>query len=151
MKENVVSRMNNTIELLRVNRDNLIALMPADMKDRETIIDNALTKGTPLHRVVEAICAVLSLEVDKASFIMQAQQLSSSSTSPDIHNEPCACEGECLAGVSDPSQCVNKLKGEVRVMFCSGCSRLTWHQDCECIPCADQMALMLRQDKEIGQ
>ena len=56
-----------------------------------------------------------------------------------IHSEPCDCPpGGCAHFVSDDSQCINRLRGEVVTKHCPACctpSDATWHQDGVCLRC----------------
>jgi hypothetical protein len=57
-----------------------------------------------------------------------------------IYNEPCDCqEGVCMACVEPPSECINRLTGEVVTRHCEVCdpggSGSTWHQDGQCLRC----------------
>jgi hypothetical protein len=58
-----------------------------------------------------------------------------------LRNEPCDCpEGVCLAFCDPPSECINRLTGDVRTMHCEVCDPggegSTWHQDGRCLRCA---------------
>lgn len=57
---------------------------------------------------------------------------------PTIHSEPCDCpKGQCAHFLDNDERCINRLSGDVRTAECSKCRCSTWHQDGNCLRCAD--------------
>lgn len=49
---------------------------------------------------------------------------------------PCDCPpGGCMEMVTDDSQCINRLSGEVVTKWCASHQSYTWHHDGKCLAC----------------
>lgn len=74
-----------------------------------------------------------------------------------LRNEPCDCpEGVCAAFVEPPSECINRLTGEVMTHHCVVCNpgrpeAASWHQDGRCLRCAWLLAHGAPADQDDGQ
>lgn len=56
-----------------------------------------------------------------------------------LRHVPCACDADkCAHNVTPPGKCVNRLRGDVRVMHCEACHGYGWHHEGQCLRCRNR-------------
>jgi len=46
----------------------------------------------------------------------------------------CECtKGQCFAFVDDDEHCINRLDGDVRILYCESCKSGSWHHNGKCL------------------